>query len=89
MASINTFLCVYDKVPITVTHAGATNKRENGPKFFIQVRPNYPVRKLSQLFITMGKEMAEGKTSGANWEFGTSGSKLLGGLLGKEEGDNL
>ena len=54
MASINTFLCVYDKVPITVTHAGATNKRENGPKFFIQARPNYPVQKLWRIPVLGG-----------------------------------
>ena len=37
----------------------------------------------------MGRETAEGKTSGENWVFGTSGFELLGGLFGEEEGDKL
>ena len=89
MASIDLFLCVYDEVPTKVTSPRDIKKRDDGPQFFIQARPNYPVRKLSKLFTTMGKEMAEGKTSGDNWKFGTSGSELLSGLFGEKEGDKL
>ena len=89
MASVDLFLCVYDGVPISVPDSSETKQRENGPKFFIQARPNYPVRELSKLFTTMGNEMAKGKTRGANWEFCTSGSELLGGLFGEEEADRL
>ena len=89
MASIDTFLCVYDEIPTTVKDQYVTKKRDDGPKFFIQARPNFPVQKLAELFTTMGREMSEGKTSGTNWEFGTSGSELLKGLFGEKERDRL
>ena len=80
-ASVDAFLCFRDEVTPTVKF-GEPNKREGGPKFFIQATPNYPVEKLANLFLEIGQDMRNGATRGDNWEMVTSGYDLFDRLFG-------